>query len=129
MSAEAIANHREIGEQVGRLLSKASLHELQKEREWEQATARKLDILREFEGVTLYLSARAIDKEDTKLKRIETYQRRDGEEMTDWLEPGYYRLGELDISKPTHPMIFLHREGEPDHIRYFAYADDVVTLD
>lgn len=129
MSAEAIANHREKGEQVGRLLSKASLLELQKERELELARARKLDLLREFEGVTVYLSARAIDREDTKLKRIEAYERHDGKEVTDWLEPGYYRLGELDISKPTHPMIFLYPEGEPDHIRYFADADDIVTLE
>ncbi len=128
MSAEATANHREIGEQVGRLLSEASLQELHKERELELAQARKLDLLREFEGVTLYLSARAKDREDTQLRLIESYQRSDGQALTDWLEPGYYRLGNLDISKPNCPMVFLYREDEPDHIRYFAYAQEIETL-
>jgi len=116
-------------EKLGRLLANAILTEDLGRESTELATRQKLTLLRELEGQTLCLTALAKDKENTETKLIESYVREENGVETNWLPPDEYVVGELDVTDPDNPMLFVKCPGEPEHIRYFVYVNELRLVD
>jgi hypothetical protein len=129
MAGEHAPNTTDNHELLGLQLANAILTEELGKATTELGAQQKLTLLKELEGRPLRLTAPAKDKENTETKFIESYSREEDGEETNWLPPDEYMVGELDVTDPDNPMLFVHHPDEAKHVRYFVYVNDLRLID